>query len=238
MGAMTNTPDLTHFFAIHRKMRIDTRRFARAVETATVHDRGGRLDPLARWAKGFAFELDEHHFVEDEFFFPELRDRIPAAAAILGGLDADHRVVDDILGRWTTVARRLADPDVSFPAAKDEAVDLAVGLRDLLARHLDVEDHDVLPLYWRNYTAAEFDVVYQQAVKGGKKQGLSFVAPWNVYCLEPEQQQVLVGMAPLPLKVIWWATRGRFRRLEADAFEGIDVELGDLDPGRVLGPSR
>lgn len=225
---METTPDLTHFFAIHRQMRIDTRRYAQAVETASVADRGGRLAPLARWAEGFGHELDEHHFVEDRFFFPELRQHVPSVGAVLDELDADHRIVDDILGRWTAVATRLADTRVAFEAAKDEAVTLAVGLRDLLQRHLDVEDNDVLPLYWRHYSVEEFGAVYGQAVKNGKKKGLGFVVPWNVYCLEPDARQALVDMAPLPLKAIWWATRARFRRLEAAAFAGVDVDLDDL----------
>jgi hemerythrin-like domain-containing protein len=227
---MTNAPDLSHFFAIHRKMRIDTRQYARAVETATVEDRRGRLEPLARWAKGFAFELDEHHYVEDHFFFPELRERIPSVGLVLDDLDADHRVVEDLLGRWTAVATRLADPRAPFGPAKEEAVEVAIGMRDLLQGHLDVEDHDVLPLYWRHYSAADYDAVYQQAVKNGKKKGLSFVVPWNVSCLEPEAQQVLVGMAPLPLKVFWLATKGRFVRLESAAFDTVDVDLSDIEP--------
>jgi hypothetical protein len=227
---MQNTPDLTHFFAIHRKMRIDTRRFARAVETATVDDRRGRLGPLSRWAKGFAFELDEHHFVEDTYFFPELSERIPSARATLDELDADHRVVDDISSRWTEVAARLADASTPFESAKAEALEMAVGVRDLLQRHLDIEDRDILPLYWRNYTADEFDRVYQRAVKGGKKKGISFVVPWNVLCLEPADQTTLIELAPAPLKIVWWLTRRRFRQLEAAAFDGIDVDLDDLAP--------
>jgi len=228
--SMNDTPDLTHFFAIHRQMRIDTRRYARAVESAVPADRGGRLEPLARWAKGFAYELDEHHFVEDEYFFPELRERIPSAGAALDQLDADHRVVDDILSRWSTAAARLADPSAPFAAAKEETVELATGLRDLLQRHLEIEDRDILPLYWRHYSAADFDALHQQALKGGKKKGLSFIVPWNVASLDPEHQKVLIRTAPLPLKVVWRATRSRFARLEAAAFAGIDVDVSDLEP--------
>lgn len=230
MVNMHTPPDLTHFYAIHRKMRIDTRLFARAVETATADDRRGRLGPLARWAKGFAHELEEHHFVEDEFFFPELRERISTVGAVLDGLDADHRVVQDILSRWSRVAQALADSAVPFAAAQEEAMDIAVALRDLLARHLDVEDNDILPLYTRHYSAADYDVVYQRAVKNGKKTGLSFVVPWNVFCLEPEPRQDLIDLAPLPLKVVWWLTRGRFERLEAAAFAGVHVDVDDLRP--------
>ena len=143
---MNDTPDLTHFFAIHRKMRIDTRRYARAVETATVEDRGGRLDPLARWAKGFAFELDEHHYVEDHFFFPELRERIPSAGACSTSstpTTVSSTTCSAAGRRWPPVWPTARAP---FAPAKEEAVEVATGLRDLLQRHLDVEDRDVLPL--------------------------------------------------------------------------------------------
>ena len=109
-------------------------------------------------------------------------------------------------------------------------MDMAITLRDLLQRHLDIEDDDILPLYTRHYTAAEYDVVYQRAVKNGKKTGLSFVIPWNVLCLDPEPRRELIAMAPLPLKLIWWATRRRFERLEAAAFDGVNVDLHDLRP--------
>jgi hypothetical protein len=227
---MTTPPDLAHFYAIHRKMRVDTRLFARAIDTATADDRRGRLVPLARRASGFAPEHEEHHYVEDEYFFPELRERIPSAGAALDRLDTDHRIVDDILDRWTRVAHDLTDPAVSFADAKSEALDMAESLRDLLQRHLDIEDNDILPLYTRHYSAAEYDVVYQRAMKNGKKTGLSFVVPWNVLCLEPEPRRELIELAPLPLKLVWWLTRRRFERLEAAAFSGVHVDLGDISP--------
>jgi hemerythrin-like domain-containing protein len=227
---MNQPPDLTHFYAIHRQMRIDTRRLAAAIETATPADRVGRLVPLVRWAEGFAHELDEHHFVEDQYFFPELRERIPVAGEILDALDVDHRTVDEILGRWNDDVRALTDVRTPFADARENALDLVVGLRDLLQRHLDIEDDDILPLYTRHYSAAEFDVVYQQAVKNGKKRGLAFVVPWNVLCLEPGPRRDLLEVAPLPLKAVWWATRRRYQRLEAGAFADIRIDVADLRP--------
>jgi hypothetical protein len=32
------------------------------------------------------------------------------------------------------------------------------------------------------------------------------------------------------LKAVWWATRGRYRRLEGAAFSGVDIDLSDLAP--------
>lgn len=233
VGRMEPTPDITHFFAIHRKMRIDARRHVRALETATASDRAGRLVPLARWARGFAHELAEHHFVEDEHFFPDMRARVPSAAPILDGLDADHRLVDHLLGRWPIVARQLVDAKVSFAPALDEALEVATQLRDLLETHLEIEDRDILPLYWRHYSAEAYNEIYERAVKNGKKAGLGFVVPWNVACLDDEHRDALLATAPLPLKMVWWATRGRFARLERDAFAGVDIDISDLTTERA-----
>lgn len=228
MPSMEPTPDLTHFFAIHRKMRIDTRRYVRALETATDADRSGRLRPLSRWAAGFLHELSEHHFVEDEYFFPDMQERVPSSAPILDGLAADHRLVDELLARWPVVARRLVDPNVPFDTARAEALAVGVELRDLLERHLEIEDRDILPLYWRHYSAADYAAVYERAVKNGKKKGLAFVVPWNVACLEGDARRALLDAAPLPLKMVWWVTRGRFARLERAAFDRITVDTSDL----------
>lgn len=221
---MDAEPDLTLYYAIHRQMRTDTRRYAAAVEEATEAERTGRVRALARWARGFAYELDDHHYVEDAYFLPSLWTRVPSVASVLDELDADHRAMDEILARWTGVAARLADHRVPFGPAKDEAVEVAVALRDLLDRHLEVEDDEVLPLFSRHYTAAEYDAVFQQAVAGGKKTGLWFIVPWNVAALPPEAREALVSAVPPPMQAFWAATRDEFRRLVDDAFGG-----GQLD---------
>ena len=94
----------THFLGIHRQMRLDTRRYVVAVETATPADRDGRLRPLATWAAGFGRELELHHTIEDTHYFPAMSERLPDVAAVLDGLSGDHHVVDGILDRWTEAA--------------------------------------------------------------------------------------------------------------------------------------
>ena len=221
---METTPDISFFFAVHRHMRADLHRYAGAVTAAAEADRSGRLRALARWAKGFTHELEEHHYVEDTFFFPDLRVKVPAVAGVLDHLEADHRTLDGLLERWPSVAAGLADPTVPFARAQADAVELAEALRDLLLTHLDVEDNDVLPLYWRHYTAEEYDVVFQQAVKKGKKTGLGFVVPWNVDCLEGAEREAFVAAAPLPLRLVHRIVRPRYDRLVADAFGADRVD--------------
>ena len=140
------------FYAIHRKMRIDTRRYVIAVETATEADRSGRLVPLAKWAAGFGRELHLHHTVEDDHFFPALVERSPEAGEVLAGLEHDHEVVAGILKQWGPAARDLADPTVDFETAQAEVLALAVQLRDLLAEHLDIEDAQIVPRFDEAFT--------------------------------------------------------------------------------------
>ncbi|HEX7133105.1 MAG TPA: hemerythrin domain-containing protein [Iamia sp.] len=222
---MDTTPDLSFYFAIHRKMRSDIARAAVAVASATEADRSGRLVPLARWTAGFTHELVEHHFVEDRFFFPELRRRVPAAAAVLDALDAEHHVLDDLLDRWPDAIAALADRRRPFASAHLEAVAVTQGLADVLGPHLDREDADVLPLFWRHMDGAEYDALQQAAIDGGKKRGLGFVVPWNASCVEGAERAALLEQAPLPMRVLLRLTEGRHQRLVAAAFPGVAAPL-------------
>jgi len=143
-----HTPDISFFFAVHRHMRSDLDRYLDSVSRAVESERSTRLRSLHRWVTGFICELE-----------------------------AEHHRLDEMLQAWPQVSAKLADPAVPFARAKSEAVELANQLRELLAAHLDIEDHDVLPLYWRHYTASEYDDLQALAVKKSKKKGLWFVAP-------------------------------------------------------------
>ena len=79
----TTTPDLSFYFAVHRHMRSDIVRYTDTLAKLTPADRTSRLPALVRWVKGFILELEEHHYVEDLVFFPEMRDRVPAVADVL-----------------------------------------------------------------------------------------------------------------------------------------------------------
>ena len=220
---MDNTPDISFYFAVHEHMRADLHRYVDAVTCATDDERPTRLAALATWSKGFVHELEEHHYVEDRYFFPDMAAKVPSVVPVLDRLEADHRALDELIARWPIVSRDLADRSRHFDEAKHEACRFAEKLRDLLVVHLDVEDHDVLPLYWRHYSAEEYDAVFQQAVKKGKKSGLAFVAPWNVDCLEGEARAAFLAAAPMPLRVLHRIVRPRYDRLCAAAFAGVPV---------------
>ena len=215
---MENQPDLTFYFAVHQAQRDALGRYRRAVSSLTEGERVDRGKALTRWAKGFALELDEHHYVEDAFFFPSLRSRVASAGAVIDGLEADHRHLDDLLVRWPAFARDLADPKVPFVDARSEAAAFAEELHGFLDRHLTVEDQDVLPLFWRHYSAQDYEAVVEQAVNKGKKAGMWFVAPFTVDCFaEGAERDAFLASVPGVLRLLHRLVRPSYDRLIATA---------------------
>jgi hemerythrin-like domain-containing protein len=216
---MENRPDLNFYFAIHQAQRDAVDRYRHAVSTISEDERVARGKALRRWAKGFRLELEEHHGVEDAFFFPSLRSRVASAGATIDGLAADHCQLDELLARWPAIATALADPGAPFGPSQTEAMTFADALHDLLHRHLGVEDQDVLPLFWRHYTAADYDVVFQQAVKHAKLAGLWFVAPFTVDCYAPgPERDAFLASVPGVLRLLHRVVRPSYDRLVTTAF--------------------
>lgn len=219
---METQPDLSFYFAIHRAQRAALVRYRAAVAALPEDHRQVRGQALARWAKGMAYQLEEHHDVEDRFFFPSLRSKVPSVEPVLDELEDDHRRLDQVLARWASVGGRLADPATSFEAARADAIGLAEELHDLLHHHLDVEDSDVLPLFWRHYSASEYQAVEQTAIKKGKKKGLWFIAPFTVDCFtEGAERDAFLAGVPAVLRVLHRLLRPRYERLTAVAFAEV-----------------
>jgi hemerythrin-like domain-containing protein/uncharacterized cupredoxin-like copper-binding protein len=219
---METSPDLSNYYAVHRQQREDLRRFAVAVATATEADRRGRLRPLAQWAKGFANELYTHHTVEDEVFFPAVLERVPSAAAVVATLDEDHQGLDPLIERFVARTADLADPRVPFAPIHAQMTELAVTLRDTVVRHLDVEDQDLLPLFYRHFSADEYDELHDRAQKTMPKTGLGFAVPFFVEALDEEGKKKALDTAPLALRLVYRATRRSHLRLVAAAFPTED----------------
>lgn len=211
---METHADLNFYYAIHRAQLEALARYTSAVSAITEDERKPRGKALARWVKGFVLELEEHHYVEDAFFFPSLRAKVPAATSVLDGLDADHRHLDELLARWRRVSAQLTDPTVPFADARNNAVVFARVLSEFLECHLAIEDRDVLPLFERHYDAAEYEAVVQQAIKKGKKAGMWFVAPFTVDCYpEGPERDAFLASVPGVLRLLHRLVRPSYDRL-------------------------
>jgi hemerythrin-like domain-containing protein len=211
-------PDLTLFGVIHRAMRDDAARLADAVERIGEGERVARAAALSRWYTGYLAELHEHHTIEDSIFYPDLVERVPATASMIQRIDADHAQLDDLLQRTTVALERLANPHTTFRLAHGEAVGVTRALSDLIDAHLGFEDTDLVPLFGVHYTAAEYRALEGQATKNPKLGLMLFTIPWVMAAATPDEQKRMLAEVPFFFRAVWWASRGRYRRMDAAAF--------------------
>jgi len=214
----TTTPDISFYLATHRHLRSDLARYVETIAALTPDDRATRLPALVRWVKGFICELEEHHWSEDSTFFPEMRDRIPSVATVLDSLDDDHKRLDELMGGWPARIAAVADPEQPFEPAKAAALAMGQELADLMETHLEVEDSDILPMYWRHYTAEEYDALQQAAIKKSKKKGFAFIAPWCVDSVEGAEREAFLAQVPWVMRAFHRLVRPRYDRLIAAAY--------------------
>jgi hemerythrin-like domain-containing protein len=228
MSPVTDAPDLSSYLQIHRALRISATRLRAAVDGLDRGDRS-RAAAISGWFDGFAGELRAHHTVEDEIFFPALAERVPTYADHGDGLAADHVRLEELLGELSQTLRHLgggADWLETVAAASALTAELA----EHLDEHLAVEDEDVLPLFERHFTAAEYEAMHEQALKKISFRQMAFTVPWLVSHLEGEEKDELLATAPLPLKVLWWVTRRPYARRTAYALGEVTSPVADRTP--------
>ena len=140
---------------------------------------------------------------------------------MLARLDADHRLLDDVLERWVAAARDISRQDRPFAASRVELLATSIELRDHLAEHLGIEDADIIPLFICRYTAAEYGALQARAAADARKRGIAFYVPWIVDALEGDVREQVLSQAPLAKGLLWRATRRRHAKLVAATFAGV-----------------
>lgn len=216
-----DTPDLTFYRLVHRSMRVSSRRLSAVLAEMNEAERTDRGRKLVKWYAGFEGELHEHHTVEDTIFFPSLFEKLPSLKGHLLRIDDEHEYLTELLGSMRGALARVANPLQPFDDAVTKAAAVAVDLEQLLERHLDFEDNEILPLFERHYDADEYDALQDRAINGGGKPDvaqLSWTIPWLMDEATPAEKEVLLADAPFMMKVLWVASRGRFVRLEHAVF--------------------
>lgn len=214
---MPDTPDISAYLQIHAAMRRSNERIAAALSSLddAAADRP-RARALARWFDGYAGELRGHHTVEDDLFFPALAERVPTYADHADTLTADHHRLDEVIDGLAAALWRLAGT-ADWAATRVEALGLAVELRDHLAEHLDLEDQDIVPLFARHFTAAEYEALDKQAIKHMKPKQLLFTVPWLASNVTEEELAKLLADAPAPIRWIYKATKNGYAKKTAAA---------------------
>jgi hemerythrin-like domain-containing protein len=217
----TSVPDLSSYRQLHGAMRTSLERLVVVISSLAPGDQR-RERALLRWFTGFSGELHAHHCLEDTLFFPALADRVPAYADCAEMLDMDHQRIDDAIEGLRLGIERVeteATADAArWRVTRENLTAHAVELRDLMVKHLDFEDADVLPMFERHFSAAEYAVLDKQALKSVKIRQALFTVPWWMATVEPDVAARTLRDAPLALKFVYRLTRRRYTRLERKAF--------------------
>ena len=212
-------PDLTTYRAVHAAIRHGARALADTTATLDRADRR-RVAAVVRYWRGYAGEVLAHHTVEDDIFFPALVARAPEAGALMARTDADHHRLDELMEAGGAGFAALAEgrPAEGLSAVLDE-------LADLMDRHLDLEDREILPGFVARFTAAEYEHMEDAARKAlGVGRQAAFSVPFIVSHMDPADRDRLWETAPLPLRVLHRLTRRGHERLTRAAFGPTETE--------------
>jgi hemerythrin-like domain-containing protein len=197
-----STPDLSTYLRVHRALRTSAAQLAAAASAPPVDARAARA--LARWYHGFAEEVRLHHHIEDTLLFPALATRVETYGEYAPALQTDHAELDAILDQLAA-ALDGGDHQRSAPLAED--------LRAHLDRHLQFEDDEIVPLFARHVSGAEYDELNAKAVRMAPLRQLPFTAPWLLSHLDSAERAKLLDSAPRAMHLLWILTRRRYARL-------------------------
>ncbi|MET0143795.1 MAG: hemerythrin domain-containing protein [Ilumatobacteraceae bacterium] len=202
--------DTSDYVAIHTSIRSGAYALAEAAATLRAEDHD-RMGAFARYWHGYVGEVLTHHGIEDDIFFPALRARCAEAADVLDQLDQEHHVLDDLMDRSADAIAAIDDG--GSPA---EAAEVLRRFADVMDDHLDLEDRAIVPRFVELFSGDEYEAMTKAAIKatGIGRQAL-FTVPFVAYWVTDEQRDMLLGMAPLPFRIMYRLTRTRHARLAA-----------------------
>jgi hypothetical protein len=166
---MTTTPEITNpllaeLRRVHDMLRRDLRTCGALADAAMAGAPTDQLrDELGRLAsRSPLFQLKvnclrycqlvhAHHGGEDVVLFPAVRRSAPHLSAVVDRLEADHRVVSDLLDEVEAAAHQL--DAAASAAARTRLVGALNGLSAHLLDHLDREEEALAPvlLTWASW---------------------------------------------------------------------------------------
>jgi hypothetical protein len=194
MATSVEPADTRMMGIVHAALRRDLLR-ARQVLTVEPRPQGPQRRALGEHVVWMMAFLHAHHSSEDLGLWPLVRERNPAAGALLDSLEADHRAIGPAADRLTEAGRRYAttttdDARVALVAALDE-------LTAVLLPHLDREVADAMPVVSASITHAEWRAVERRFnIKPKSLPQLAMEGHWILEGIDPDGYQVVVQTVP------------------------------------------
>ena len=212
--------DMFVMYLMHHAFRRDLGRFTAAVERTPLEDRRTWRALAARWDRFFAI-LHHHHSGEDAALWPFLLERAdPDERGHLEAMEEEHGHIDPLL---TSVAEGFAALGAdSLPAdAADRRAALVVRVaatRDSLSRHLAHEETEAMAILQRHLTPGEWVELEERGWKHTTPVPITYLLPWIAEGLSREHLDDAYSRGDKGMRLLWWLTRGGFRRAERRAF--------------------
>jgi hemerythrin HHE cation binding domain-containing protein len=213
MTAGTHAPADTRTMGIvHSALRRDLER-TRMVLDANPHPEGPRRQALADHLLWMMRFLHMHHSGEDAGLWPLIRERNPAAAALLDEMDADHQRIATTITGLEAAAREYRDDG----GARERLLSALAALRSELLPHLRREELDMMPVVAVTITDAEYRAVeHEYFVKPKGFLELATEAHWVRDGLAAEGRELIVRLVPaVPRFVILHGFARSYRRKRA-----------------------
>ena len=209
---------------VHAALGRDLRR-TRQVLTTDPPPRGRQRQSLGEHVVWMMEFLHAHHSSEDLGLWPLVRERNPAAAALLDSLEDDHRAISPAAERLTEAGRSYA------ATATDEARVALVAALDALTAvllpHLDREVAEAMPVVSASITHAEWRAIEQRYnIRPKSLPQLAMEGHWVLEDIDPEGYRVVVQTVPPLARFVLLHGFARAYRRRARARWQADVVAG------------
>ncbi|MDH2413458.1 hemerythrin domain-containing protein [Nocardioides sp. CER19] len=213
--------DMTMMYLMHHAFRRDLRRFDEAVAATPVDDRSTWQALAERWDRFFVI-LHHHHTGEDAGIWPFLLDRADAEErGHLEAMEEEHSHIDPLLTSVATGFEALGrgalprNPETVRAALHARIEDT----REALGRHLAHEETDAMAILQRHMTPTDWERIEQVHFKADEHPvALSFMVPWLAEGVPTAGLDEVFSGRGQAFRVLWWLTRGGYRRSEQRAF--------------------
>jgi hypothetical protein len=179
---------------VHQALRRDLLRTREAV-TEESHPHGRQRRALGEHVVWMMAFLHAHHSGEDEGLWPLVRERNPAAGALLDSLEAEHRRISPAAAALTVAGQQYAATTADEPRA--ELVTALDALATVLFPHLDREVEEAMPVVSATITQAQWRAVEQTYnIKPKSLAQLGMEGHWLLDGIDGEGYQVVVHTVP------------------------------------------
>jgi iron-sulfur cluster repair protein YtfE (RIC family) len=216
-------------YVMHHAFRRDLTRFAAAAAATPADDHGTGKALHTRWTQ-FGEILHHHHSGEDAGIWPYLLERADAdERATLEAMEEEHSRIDPLLQGCAGGFAELAGDRAGRTAADLEDVRAALQVRvaatrDALSRHLHHEESEAMVILQRHMTQEDWEKIADEHFeKGSPEISVFFMVGWCAEAVPAAALKEIFATVGRPFQVIWWLTRGRFRRGERRAFRYAGV---------------